>query len=165
MTGPTGVTVASTSPLSFHINNDTHTHVINGNRHPDAVNGVGITHNVDSALLADWLEANPAHEDVLRVVSDDDLLNHHDAALSFGFEPAINDAEQARMDAESKVDAPPVVDTVAADKEALARKLAAQRATAAPSRELPPEPLSRRERVRNVEPDAVDYGTPPGAQT
>lgn len=72
-----------------------------GNRHPDAVHGLGITRGVPVRMIDAWLEAMPEHRDVLTKMTDEDLEKHADAHATFGFEPhlekAANDAENTKL--------------------------------------------------------------------
>jgi hypothetical protein len=95
----TTVTVAAKLPNGVHLDlqkdNGQRTRVtLNGFNHSDAVGGFGMTHNVNAAFFAEWLEKNKsldmvknglifAHAEVKSVV--DVALNSED--LKSGLEP------------------------------------------------------------------------------
>lgn len=85
---------AQPHPAQPHVPNPDHaappkTAIINGNTHPDAVNGVGITRNVDAGLFREWLRQNPQHQDVLFEMSDEDVARQSSPAANYGFEPGL----------------------------------------------------------------------------
>jgi hypothetical protein len=115
-----------------------------GERHPDAVHGLGITRNVPIAMIDAWLEANPAHRDVFTKMSDDDLEKHSDVHSTFGWEPhleaAANDADNnklAEQGTEPPPDAPPAPRAAEPPPPGTA---AAPAATPAPAAATPPPP-------------------------
>jgi hypothetical protein len=107
-----------------------------GERHPDAVHGLGITRNVPVAMIDAWLDAHPTLRDVFTKMTDDDLEKHSDVHSTFGWEPhleaAANDADNTKL-AEQGTEPPPAGPPATAAQ-------ATPAATAAPAVVTPPPP-------------------------
>lgn len=72
-----------------------------GNRHPDAVHGLGITRNVPVRMIDAWLDAMPEHREVFRKMTGEELDRHAGTHETYGFEPhlerAANDADNTKL--------------------------------------------------------------------
>jgi hypothetical protein len=119
------ITVASHSPMAIQIhsidpNADTakpglyepeHVIAINGNRHASAVNGMGLTYDVDAETFDQWIAAYPDFKDVLIPLTAEELQAHLDVAKQYGYEPALlaaaNDPEQAALAAQGSTEVEP----------------------------------------------------------
>jgi hypothetical protein len=100
---PDTLTVASSAPMALRIHpidpeaepdkrglaTSEEFAVINGTGHPDAIGGLGITHNVDAGMFANWLKVHPHLESVLRAMTPDEFKAHADAPMQSGFEPGL----------------------------------------------------------------------------
>jgi hypothetical protein len=107
--------VASTAPMAVRIHTidpeadptqpglvpETVPVVINGTGHPDAVGGLGITHDVPAGMFHAWLAAHPHFAAVLSVLTPEQFKAHADAPLQHGFEPGVQ-----AMTAKAADDAP-----------------------------------------------------------
>jgi hypothetical protein len=108
--------VASTAPMAVRIHTidpaadptqpglvpETVPVVINGTGHPDAVGGLGITHDVPAGMFHAWLAAHPHFAAVLSVLTPEQFKTHADAPLQHGFEPGVAATEAANADLATK---------------------------------------------------------------
>jgi hypothetical protein len=96
------ITVASSAPMALRIHDiqpdpdpdkpairSEDSVVINGSGHPDAVNGLGITHGVNAGWFHNWMTAHPHLEGVLRAMTPEEFKAHADKPVEFGFEPGL----------------------------------------------------------------------------
>jgi hypothetical protein len=122
MTDRKTLTVASNAPMAIQIHSvdpnadpakpglldPQHVTVIHGHRHHSAVNGMGLTHNVDAETFDQWMAAHPEHKDVLIPMTPEELDAHLNLAQHYGYEPALaamaNDPEQAKLAAQGSTD-------------------------------------------------------------
>lgn len=84
---------------------DTGDVIINGTGHPEAVGGLGITHDVPLSIFESWMLAHPHFASVLRAMTPEEFKRHAEPQASHGFEPGIDPTAKASADLATK-DAP-----------------------------------------------------------
>jgi hypothetical protein len=93
-TAPPSVIVASKLPMAVQIRSDDRqsTCVIVGERDPGAVNGYGITYDVDQTVLEEWLASNPDMAAFVRITTEDEIAHHADPMNTHGYELGLEAA-------------------------------------------------------------------------
>lgn len=97
------VTVANSAPMAIRLHTvdpddpakvvpDAQTMVLHGSGHPEAIGGVGITHDVPVGLLGNFLAVHPHLADVLHAMTPEQFKAHADAPAQSGFQPGLDAA-------------------------------------------------------------------------
>ena len=95
------VTVASKLPMAVQIRSEARARnnesevvvVLVGERDPGAVNGFGLTYDVDAATINEWLAANPDMAEFVTITDDAQIEEHADPANTYGYEVGLEAAE------------------------------------------------------------------------
>jgi hypothetical protein len=117
------VIVASTAPMAIQISDlpeddaqpgslvNPRVVLINGARHEQAINGVGITRDVPADLWEAWIAKHPHYEDFMSLLTDDEVRDRANMTTQFGVDPGLEaaaaDADNVALAAEGAGEQPP----------------------------------------------------------